>query len=262
MARLTPRTSGGLAAAGGLCGAALAILLAGCSDTTYGTGVNPGTQTLKDIAGIAMMGGKKPTIDYEPRAKIVAPPPGATAALPPPAASGKGTQTADAGGDDGVANPPNWPKDPDIASAKFQADIAARGAQGGDIAARQAHAAAGPGPEPNLPPGMLSQSTEAAGNPTRRGLDDSKPLTEEQNNQVRKAFADAKGSLSVDANGKPVRRYLTDPPVQYREPDPTQPVTFTEKKKFHWWWQKKTDDAGDLAPAADASTTQRTPPGT
>lgn len=244
MARLTPRSSRGIAAAGGLCGAAMAVLLAGCSDTTYGTGVNPGTQTLKDIAGIAMMGGgNKPRIDYEPRAKVVAPPPGAAASLPPPVGSGKGTETAAVSTD--VPNPPDWPQDPDLAAAKFKADIAAREARG--------EAA----PALKLPEGAFPEKTEAAGNPTRRGVDDSKPLTDEQKVEIRKAFADAKGSLSVDASGKPVRKYLTEPPPEYREPDPTQPVEFTEKKKkFHWWWQKQTDDASNLTPDASGSPQQ------
>ena len=247
MARLTPRSSRGLAAAGGLCGAALAILLSGCSDTTtYGTGVNPGTQTLKDIAGIAMMGGgNKPKIDYEPRAKVVAPPPAAAASLPPPAASSQGTQTAAAS--DGVANPPDWPQDPDLAAAKFKADIAAREARGEAPAPLKL-------PASSTPRDFPSATTGHDGEPIQQ------TYTAEQKAKIKKAFADAKGSLAVDANGKPVRRYLTEPPPEYREPDQTQPVAFTEKKKkFHWWWQKQ-DDTGDLTPAdSTASDTDTTP---
>jgi hypothetical protein len=250
MARLIPRSSRGLAVAGGLLGAAAVLLLSGCSGTTtYGTGVNPGTQTIKDIAGIAMIGGnKKPPIDYQPRAKIVAPPAAADAALPPPP-SGNGTQTAAAGADGGAANPPNWPNDPDIAAAKFKADVAAREARGEPAPALKL-------PAGSLPPPAPPPTTKLS----RGGLIDNTQLSAEQSQQMRKAFADAKSTMSLDASGKPVRRYLTDPPVEYRQPDPTQPTEFTEKKKtFHWWWQKKDDqDDSNLTPSASAGTSQQT----
>jgi hypothetical protein len=217
-----------------------AALLAGCSSTTYGTGVDPGVQTLKDVAGIAMITEKKPPIDYEPRAKVVAPPSGADATLPPP---GSG---ATAGTDS-----PNWPNDPDAQAAKFRADIAAREARGEK-------------PAPlNLPDGSYAQpSLPPTTRTSRSGLVDTTPLTQEQHNAVIKAFADAKGSLSVDASGKPVRKYLTEPPAEYREPDPTQPTTFTEKKKkFHWWWQKQ-DNADGLTSDSTAATTTNPPAST
>ena len=55
----------------------------------------------------------------------------------------------------------------------------------------------------------------------------------------KKLFADMKlaKSGSVDANGNPVRRYLTEPPADYRVPDPEAPTEITEKKKktgFKW----------------------------
>ena len=57
---------------------------------------------------------------------------------------------------------------------------------------------------------------------------------------AKKLFAEAKG-IAVDENGQPVRRYLSDPPSEYRVPDPTAPVVITDKpkkKKFKWWWQE------------------------
>src|SRR5690606_1106925 len=58
---------------------------------------------------------------------------------------------------------------------------------------------------------------------------------------VRKRFAEAKGLVAVDSAGNPVRRYLTDPPNDYRIPDPNEPVAIPEKtvtkKKWKWWWQ-------------------------
>jgi hypothetical protein len=226
---------------GALGGAAAVALLAGCSATTYGTGVDPGLQTIKDVAGIAMLGGdKKPPIDYEPRPKVVAPPQGAAAPLPPP-----GTETASA------TNTPNWPNDPDAQAAKLKADVAAREARG-------------EAPAPlNLPVGSYQDpSPPPTTRTSRSNLVNNTPLTAEQHAAVTKAFADAKGSLAVDASGHPVRKYLTEPPTEYREPDPTQPVTFTEKKKkFHWWWQKQ-DNGDALTPDATAASTTTPPPTT
>ena len=74
----------------------LAGLLGACSQTTYGTGVGAGAQTVKDLTGLVSFGSKdSEPIDYEPRPGIVAPPP--NAALPKPGQA---------------ATPANWPKDP------------------------------------------------------------------------------------------------------------------------------------------------------
>ena len=63
-------------------------------------------------------------------------------------------------------------------------------------------------------------------NPTLMGYDpeeDATPTAEEQAG-AKKLFAEARGAVAVDENGQPVRRYLSDPPSEYRVPDPTAPV--------------------------------------
>jgi hypothetical protein len=198
---------------------ALAVALAGCSGTTYGTGTTPGAQTVQDLAGIALLSGhKREPIDYGPRPKVVLPP--AAAQLPAPGAD----QTAS-------TTPPNWPNDPDLTAARIKADTAAREASGAPL------------PTLKLPTSALADA-DKGGNlsgPTTRATT-SAPLSAEDQVKVKKLFADARGNSQLDANGKPVRRYLTDPPVDYRVPDPNAPVEFdattTKKKKFHWFWQK------------------------
>ena len=40
--------------------------------------------------------------------------------------------------------------------------------------------------------------------------------------------------------GDPEHSRFTDPPSDYRMPDPTAPVVIADKpkkKKFRWWWQ-------------------------
>lgn len=185
--------------------AAAGVALAGCNSMTYGTGTSPAMQTVEDLTGIA--GGikaNKGEIDYSPRPKIVAPP--VVAALPPPVDS----QTVTAA---------NWPNDPDLLKAKVKADAEAR-------------AAAGKADQIRLPAGKIVAAPAPGEN----------ALTKEQLDEVRRQMAAAKGGMSVDANGNPVRKYLTDPPVEYRQPDPNAPIAVADdgkpkKKKWKWWWQ-------------------------
>lgn len=194
----------------------LAAAVSGCTNT-YGTGKSPGLQTVEDIVGIAALSNEpKEPIDYRPRAAIVAPPD--TSALPPPGAGDTAPLAA------------NWPVDPDAQRAQLRADAAAR------------EAAGLPTPKFSLPKSeqtgpvvMRDAESEALASTAAGGA------TAGNRDEVRKLFADARGGVAVDENGNPVRRYLTDPPAEYRMPDPTAPVEIVEKPKpkkpFKWWWQ-------------------------
>src|SRR3954464_1494129 len=92
-------------------GATLALMLAACSQTTYGTGTSVGLQTITDIAKAASLGDKHDPIDYTPRPPVVAPP--TTASLPPPGSAPTDTTIA-----------ANWPKDPEVQAATVKAQIA------------------------------------------------------------------------------------------------------------------------------------------
>jgi hypothetical protein len=193
--------------------AILTLALAGCqSGMTYGTGTSPGMQTVQDLTGLAtgMGGGSKEPIDYKPRPRLVPPP--ATAALPPPVDPNAPALAA------------NWPVDPDLQRAALKADIASREEAGLPL------------PAFSLPPG-------ATPTPLAASIDPNRPMTKEEIETVRKAFAAAKGTVAVDANGNPVRRYLTDPPNVYRVPDSEAAVALADmpkskKKKFLWWnWE-------------------------
>jgi hypothetical protein len=196
----------------------IALSLAGCMGATYGTGTPTGMQTIEDIAGIAALsGGKKEKIDYSPRPKIVAPP--ETAQLPPPEDPTQAEQLTS-----------NWPQDPDVTAAKIKAAGEASGDAG--IYGRGFR----------LPKGSVAESRE----PIRPSVHEDDFRDEAMRSasdpqSIRKNMAAAKGIVAVDASGNPVRRYLTDPPNDYRIPDPTEPVAIPdkkkEKKKFKWWWQ-------------------------
>jgi hypothetical protein len=188
------------------------FFLAGCqSGMTYGTGKSPGMQTLQDVVGIAALTNEKPDpIEYKPRAPIVAPP--TVGALPPPVDP---TQTSSV-----VAA--NWPVDPDVQRQQIKDEIARREAAGEPL------------PDFRLPEGAEPEPIEDI---------TSRPMTREEEDRIRRQFAEARGVMAVDANGNPVRRYLTDPPSEYRLPDPASPTQLAEmpkkKRKFLFWeWEQ------------------------
>jgi len=174
----------------------LALTLAACSQTTYGTGTTPGMQTVQDLTGMA--GAKTPqeAIAYQPRPELVSPP--ATAALPQPG-----------GADPALAA--NWPSDPDELARQVKIDAAAREAAGID---------------PNF---TL---------PQRPTQDQYADLTEEEREALAiELYKQARAGLTVDENGNPIRRYLTDPPSDYMVGDPTVPIAIVEQpKKSGWKW--------------------------
>ncbi len=207
--------------------AAAGVSLSACNSMTYGTGTSPGAQTLKDVSGIAEIGGKKKEkIDYEPRPSIVVPP--STASLPQPV-------------DGNEALGPNWPNDPDERQAKLKATVAELEAEGKHIDIRLPNGAA----PPEDPYAGLSDKERAA--------------------IVRKRAAEAKGVVAVDQLGNPVRRYLSDPPTAYREADPTAPpptvLADKKKEKKKWWkfWGSKQPDSPPPTQTASAPSTEEVP---
>lgn len=203
--------------------AASAAVLSGCiAPTTYGTGVTPGAQTVEDIAGLVNMGGnKKAPIEYAARAPIVQPPT-QDMALPVPGSASTATAT-------------NWPQDADEAARQkaamannaspIQKSDLAHNVQGGVVLAD---------------PGFRLPS--AAGRPPDNDYDSAKAAYDahmQGGKQATQLFAQAKanGSMAVDANGNPVRKLLSEPPTEYRVPDPEAPEAFTQTvKKKNWWW--------------------------
>jgi hypothetical protein len=231
----------------GVATAAFALALGACSETTYGTGTSPGAQTLQDIAGIADMGGQaQQPIKYKPRPGIVAPPPGAP--LPPP-------------GSDQASVAANWPKDPDAEAKRFKEEVAAREKFCAEFNNKNLPECRDPGFR--VPPSeQATASREPSPTLLNMNVDAAEAAhsTPAQDEQAKKLFADARGTIAVDANGKPVRRYLTDPPSDYRVPDPNAPVVIdaTKAKKKKWRWPWETDTTDTATPAA--TTANASPP--
>jgi hypothetical protein len=203
--------------------AALGLALAACSQTTYGTGTAAGMQTLEDLSGLVSLGSPdKEAINYQPRPKIVAPPPGAP--LPPP---GETTTVAAA----------DWPVDPDLQSKQFKAQVAARE----KACAENKTDYYCKDPNFSLPAKPASDQPVPFSNDPEKDAQKEAMSTPEQNARAKKLFADARGNVAVDENGNPIRRYLSDPPPDYRVPDPTAPVEIDNKpaiqKKWKWPWE-------------------------
>lgn len=188
----------------GLAAASLAVAaLAGCSGTTYGTGKAPELQTMEDVLGIvSLTGPSKEEVEYRPRGAIVDP---KSKSLPPPA---EATAYTD----------PAWPRDPDAERrARSREDDAPRldNLTPSERAARD--------------PGFRLPKGQEMG----RIRDESKPMDPEEAKKIWASMRKNKGG-SFDEEGRPVRRYLTDPPSTYREFDPNSPTTTPEPKKKKW----------------------------
>jgi hypothetical protein len=191
-------------------------LVAGCSGVTYGTGTSTELQTIQDITGMLALGAPdKPEIDTKPRGGIVAPP--TTASLPAPVDD---TVT-------GSVEPSDWPNDPDEGARKRKAEQDAQAPQ-----SASANAIRDPGIR--LSKAMLEKQKQ------QQALQE-KPWDYSRGPNPnlmgrKKEFAEMKSERggSLDANGQPVRRYLTEPPAEYRVPDadaPVDPKAPPKKKK-------------------------------
>lgn len=220
----------------------LALALGACG-TTYGTGVNPGTQTVKDLTGMLSLGATKssgPPIAYESRPAIVTPP--STASLPPP---GSGTTVQ------------NWPNDPDQLAREQKLANARKPSESGNAL---------------VDPGfrLPKQKVDVVNSESQTKDAELLALTGATKKEQQTLFAKAKGGAAgqVDAEGNPVRTALTEPPPDYRIPDPTAPEEFaaTSKRGLGSMFKKKpttpspsqmgggTDDIAD--PNVSTATTQ------
>lgn len=183
--------------------------LAACSGgSTYGTGVSQEVQLLQDIGGLASIGGskkKKAPINYSARPDLVQVP--ANASLPAPV---ENVASAD----------PNFPLDDDARRAAIRANgydplAAVTGAATGDGATDATFLAPDDPNRPQIERARIDPNSPAV-NHTRV----ENPLVEARR---REAVLARRKALSA-ASGAAPRKYLTDPPVEYRTPAPTAEV--------------------------------------
>ncbi|MFO1184347.1 MAG: hypothetical protein U1E56_06135 [Bauldia sp.] len=178
------------------------LLTAGCLGATYGTGVPISQQTVQDISEMIAIGGPdkgNEEIVYRPRGgKVVVPP---TDALPQPRST---RVAATAGGE--------WPNDPDVAAKRAQAGLTPAKAP---ILTNAELAAAGPPapPRSTLPPGIAPPGVDPAG--YQAGI-------------AAMAAAKAQSGGTVEADGTPTRKFLTEPPTEYRLPAKPKPAVVAQ----------------------------------
>ncbi len=160
------------------------LALAGCG-STYGTGKTSEQQLLEDVTGVLALGPRdKERIEYKPRPELVKPP--STAVLPQP--------------QDNIASASNpaWPESPEQRLARIRAEATANQ------------------DNPNYRPPIVRD----VATPTQAAelQDFSKLSPQEQRAEVQRR------RQMVNQGDPTTRRYLSDPPLVYRQPSATAPV--------------------------------------
>lgn len=166
-----------------------ALVLSGClGSPTYGTGTPATEQLLDDVSSAITIGGpKNPDIEYRPRPGLVTPPDDAT--LPPPQTS--------------VAASEQWPESPEETRERLRAE--AELGDGGDS--------------------PLAPNTGYSGiAPTVVGgaADGPPPPGSFNDDAARERYQQAQELAR--ASNPTQRNFLSEPPVEYRQPAATAPV--------------------------------------
>jgi hypothetical protein len=187
------------------------LLLGGCTlgAPTYGTGTPSDVQLLDDVTGIITVTPKeKKHIDYKPRPELVRPKPGEeVAVLPPPQ------------DDVATSSNPAWPESPEQRRARMRAEATANQDDSNYVPA----IANDISPASSEPPPQRTQGT-----PVPAGGYASPE-------QQRKEF---KRRMAVNNQGSPTeRRYLSEPPLSYRQPAATAPADELGEDE----WKKEKD---------------------
>lgn len=180
------------AATQGLALVAAATALSACVGApTYGTGKGADVQLVEDVTGVLSLGPKnKEPIEYKPRPELVKP--ASTAALPAPQDSVR------------TASNPAWPESPEQQRARIRADATLNRDEAGF--------------QPEVVD-TVARSTPRSQMRRTRGDDlslNGNTLTEGSGTNQRAEF---NRRLRENNQGSPnSRRYLSEPPTQYRKP--------------------------------------------
>ncbi|WP_309083861.1 hypothetical protein [Chelativorans sp.] len=181
-----------------LAAAAAAALLSGCAGPTYGTGKPADQQLVEDLTGVLSVTPKRSqAIDYSPRPGIVKPP--STEVLPPP------QENVVAAGN------PAWPESPEQRLARIRAEATANQ------------------DNPSYRPPVIRDV--ATGGGSGSGIEFSegdrvRPAILASGGQTqRQQGAAFRQQRQASQQGSPTtRRYLSEPPLDYRQPAPTAPA--------------------------------------
>jgi len=169
------------------------LALSGCvGSPTYGTDKTAGEQLVGDLSGaIALAPKQKEQIDYKPRPELVKPAPGQKGVLPTPQDS---IETASA----------DWPESPEQRRARLRADATAHQN------------------DPSYQSPMVEDTQPAQGSNQSTSIKRGKPDWLPQDSPGR--AAEIQRRLVESKQGDPTKRkYLSEPPVQYRVAADTAP---------------------------------------
>lgn len=170
------------------------LALGGCvSSPTYGTDKTAGSQLLDDVSNMAALGPKKRNqIAYNPRPELVRPAEGKPLQLPAP-------QTAAE-----TANNANWPESPEARRKRIR-----------DTATANQN-------NPNFVPevaGDMPLAKQDTGKPAYGFFNDKVPANDGNKSDAGADFRARK--LASTAGSPTTRRYLSEPPLEYRQPAAT-----------------------------------------
>jgi hypothetical protein len=176
------------------------LLIAGCmSSPTYGTGTTQTKQLTTDVTTMFSLKPKAQSREYAPRPELVKPTT-PTTELPPPQES----IVASAGD--------QWPESPEQRRARIRAD------------ATENRDKLGWEPEVVNDISVDTSASEAKLGSSARGAD-SGVAAAGQAEDLSKKGAEFKQKMAATKQGSPtVRRTLTEPPLEYRQPIPTAPT--------------------------------------
>lgn len=176
---------------------ASSFALAGCvSSPTYGTGKSATTQLAEDLTGVLSLAPKKrEAIAYQPRPDLVKPAPGADKTLPAPQQTLASREN------------PDWPESPEQKRARLKAEIAANQ------------------DDPSYDSPIEGATATAATGRRQVNADIDSPRAHDSGRREGDQYNSARQreafnrKLAEQRQGSPTtRRYLSDPPLVYREP--------------------------------------------
>ncbi len=181
------------------------VVLSGCvGGTTYGTGVSQEAQTVKDLTNILSLKKKRNTIDYASRSDIVVP---EQKTLVEPQAPQSSQAT------------PDWPESPAQRIARIRAE--AEEANGGSLGQQVAFA----NQDKDLPTAprkkILKSAPLGQGVPNISCDPDGIIMRRCSDSEIRNAVLQARNPQTSSGTTVAQRRYLTEPPVEYRTPAST-----------------------------------------
>ncbi|WP_374939314.1 hypothetical protein [Mesorhizobium sp. NBSH29] len=173
------------------------LFLAGCMGApTYGTDKTSTEQLASDLTGIVSIAPKRrEPIDYKPRPELVKPAPGARAELPVPQDSVT------------VASNPSWPESPEQRRARIRAEVTANQDN--------------PNYDSPIVPDVATASATPSSGGSSRG-DDSGSNQSINRPEFRNTRAAYKKRVAENRQGSATsRKYLSEPPLTYRQPAAT-----------------------------------------